>query len=178
MNPPKTALTIFAGSVSWVTLARGRLAVHDGEHLRRRLAKRRLDRDGVERLSPLRADHADVGVAAPRKVLEQEAEATADHHAISGLHQRHHRRLEPRAPGAGDRERARARGLQHQARERHHLVHDRGKLRVELTEQRRRHGAQYPGIGHARPGPEEDARRGKRIGRRAHRHGGTLAARA
>ena len=97
--------------------AGGRLTVHDGEHLRGRLGKRGLDRDRVERLAPLRPDDDGVGVAAPREILEQEAETTAlaDHHAIPRLQQRHHRRLEPRAPAAGDRERARARRLEHQA---------------------------------------------------------------
>src|SRR3989454_12643420 len=50
------------------------------------------------------------------------------------------------------------------------LVHDRGKLGIELAEEGGGHRAQHAGVGRAGAGPEQDARAGDRLTRWIGRH--------
>jgi hypothetical protein len=137
----------------------GGLAVDQRDQACAPAGQRPGDGVGLDGAPPLRADRHHLGAAALGNLDEEQAEAPAlpHQHALARLHERDDGGLEPRAPGARHREGARVVRLEGEAREGHHLVHDRREGGVELAQQRRGHGAQHTRVGHGGPRPHEDA---------------------
>ena len=108
-----------------------------------------LDRLRVEYGAPLGLDGDDVGAAACGDLVQQVPEAPEhrDQHLVTGFDQRHQDGLDTGTGGAVDQQGPAVVGLEHLPVQRHHLVHVLGKHRVELAEQRHRHGPQHPRVG-------------------------------
>src|SRR5262249_3180644 len=87
----------------------------------------------------------------------------ADDHAVARLHDRCDGGLETGAAGSRHGERASIARVEREARQLHHLVHDRGELGIELAEQGHGHRAQHARIGHRGTGAQEDARTGQEL---------------
>ena len=147
--------------------ARRGLAVNDGDHPCGTSLERLRDRLRLDHAPPLGANRHHSGAAALGDLDHQEAEAAAlrDDHAVPGLEQGDHRRLEPRAARAGHGKGALVVRLEDGAQELHDLVHHRGELGIELAEEGRGHGAQHAGIRHGRAGSQQDARTRQEIAR-------------
>ena len=141
------------------------LAVNDRDQLRLSSFQRSLDGGWIDQSPPLAAHHGDLGATPLGDLDQQQAEAPAlgDDHPVARLDQRGERRFETCAPRAGHGEGARVGGLECKAREVHDVVHDRGELRVELAQERRRHRAQDARVGHGRTRAQEDPRTGEEI---------------
>ena len=144
---------------------RRRLAVDHRDQARAASVEGLRDPVGLDHPAPLFAHRDDLGAAALGELDQKhpEAPALADNDAIARLDQRGDRGFQPRSPGAGDGVRECVLRLEDDARERHHLAHDRGELGIELAQERCGHRPQHSRVGHGRPGAQQDSSAGQEV---------------
>ena len=90
------------------------------------------------------------------RTLSYYGQAIKGHYGVvARLQQVEHDRLEAGRAGAGHRDGVMVRGAEHLAQPAHRLVHHLEEIRIEVADERRRHGGEHARIGIGRAGAEQ-----------------------